>query len=347
MTERARLIGDFLARAGWDGAERKLLAADASFRRYERLRREGDSVVFMDAPPPRENVQAFCRVAQALIGLGLSAPKPLEVDEAEGLLLLEDLGDRTFTRALAEGEDEGLLYRLATDALIALHRRWAAGDGGAGESLPPYDDTRLLDEAALLPGWTLPALRGAPSTAEARETYLAAWREVLPRARRVPDCLVLRDYHVDNLMLLDGREGVAACGLLDFQDAVVGPVSYDVVSLLEDARRDVSPGVVEEILSRYLAAFPDLDREMFLTSYAILGAQRAAKVIGIFTRLSWRDGKHQYLRHIPRVWRLLDAGLAHPALAPVAAWFAREVPAAERVRPRPGDSPGDSAGDSA
>jgi hypothetical protein len=337
MTERTHLIGNFLARAGWDGAERKLIAADASFRRYERLRRDGASVVLMDAPPPQENVQAFCRVAQALIGLGLSAPKPLEVDEAEGLLLLEDLGDRTFTRALAEGEDEGLLYRLATDALIALHRRWAASsDRDAGESLPPYDDTLLLDEAALLPDWTLPALRGAPSTAKMRESYLAAWREVLPRARQVPDCLVLRDYHVDNLMLLDGREGVAACGLLDFQDAVIGPIAYDLVSLLEDARRDIAPGVVAEMLGRYFDAFPELDQEAFAESYAILGAQRAAKIIGIFTRLSWRDGKDQYLRHIPRLWGLLETGLAHPALAPVRDWFEREVPPAERVTPPPG-----------
>ncbi len=338
MSERAGVIDDFLARAGWDGAERQLLAADASFRRYERLRRDKATAVLMDAPPPQENVHAFLRVAQELIELDLSAPRPIEVEEAAGLMLLEDFGDRTFTRALADGVEEAALYRLATDLLIALHKRWSPG-GGAGhdDPLPPYDDARLLDEALLLPEWTLPALRGAPVPAERPQDYIDAWRAVFPRARNVPECLVLRDYHVDNLVLLDGREGVAACGLLDFQDAVIGPMSYDVVSLLEDARRDIEPALVEEMLGRYFAAFPELDQEAFRDSYAILGAQRAAKIIGIFTRLSWRDGKQQYLRHIPRVWRLLEAGLEQPVLAPVKEWFDAEVPAAERVTPPKGD----------
>ncbi|MFQ6016911.1 MAG: aminoglycoside phosphotransferase family protein [Kiloniellaceae bacterium] len=341
MTERGRLIADFLAAAGWGDAARRPLAGDASFRRYERLTRDEASAVLMDAPPPKENVRAFHGVAQRLLALGLSAPRPLEVDAAAGLMLLEDFGDRTFTRVLAEGAAEAPLYRLATDVLIALHRRWrpdaAVVGANPGAGLPPYDDARLTDEATLLPDWTLPALRGKPTPADLRESYVRAWLEVFPIARAVPDCLVLRDYHVDNLMLLEGRGDVAACGLLDFQDAVLGPVSYDVVSLLEDARRDVSPAVVAEMLERYLAAFPGLDRQAFIASYAVLGAQRAAKIIGIFTRLSRRDGKSQYLQHIPRVWRLLEAGLANPALSPVKDWFDREVPPPERVMPPAAD----------
>ncbi len=333
MTERARAISEFLAAAGWADAERRLLAADASFRRYERLSRDGASRVLMDAPPPRENVRAFDQIAHTLIGLGLSAPRPLEIDEAAGLMLLEDFGDRTFTRALAEDADEATLYRLAIDSLIVLHQRWRPGP----EAAPPaYDDQRLVDEALLLPDWFLPALRGAPIPGPVRAAYIEAWRAALARARAVPDSLVLRDYHVDNLMLLEDREGVAACGLLDFQDAAIGPVAYDVVSLLEDARRDIDPGVAAEMLARYLDAFPALDREPFMESYAVLGAQRAAKIVGIFTRLSRRDEKDQYLRHIPRVWRRLTADLEHPALAPVKAWFDREVPAAERKSPPAG-----------
>jgi aminoglycoside/choline kinase family phosphotransferase len=333
--KRERAIAAFLADAGWAGASRRLLAADASFRRYERIERNGARAVLMDAPPPRENVHAFRRVARELIDLGLSAPNPIRVDEAAGLMLLEDFGDRTFTKALAEGVDEAHLYRLATDVLIALHRAWQPVSDAAAE-LPPYDDTRLLDEAALLTDWFLPALRGAPTATEVRESYLAAWRAVFPRARAVPETLVLRDYHVDNLMLLEGRDGLAACGLLDFQDAVIGPVSYDVVSLLEDARRDIPRALVDDMLARYLDAFPKLDRAAFRDSYAVLGAQRAAKIVGIFTRLDRRDGKPQYLRHIARVWRLLSAGLEAPVLAPVKAWFDREVPEAERIAPPQG-----------
>ena len=329
MTERARAISEFLAAAGWADAERRPLAADASFRRYERLSRDGASRVLMDAPPPRENVRAFERIARTLIALGLSAPRAFEVDEAAGLMLLEDFGDRTFTRALAEDADEATLYRLAIDSLIALHQRWQPGS----EATPAYDDARLLEEALLLPDWFLPARRGGPIPEPVRAAYIEAWRAVLARARAVPDCLVLRDYHVDNLMLLEGREGVAACGLLDFQDAAIGPVAYDVVSLLEDARRDLGAGLAAAMLARYLDAFPELDRQRFMESYAVLGAQRAAKIVGIFTRLSRRDGKDQYLHHIPRVWRHLTAGLEHPALAPVKAWFDREVPAAERKSP--------------
>ncbi len=330
MTDRERAISEFLAAAGWGDAERRPLAADASFRRYERLWRDGASRVLMDAPPPRENVGAFDRIARRLIDLGLSAPRPFEVDEAAGLMLLEDFGDRTFTRALADDADEASLYRLAIDVLIALHQRWQPS---SETPPPPYDEARLLDEALLLPDWFLPARRGAPTPGPVRAAYIEAWRAVLARARAVPDCLVLLDYHVDNLMLLEGREGIAACGLLDFQDARIGPVAYDVVSLLEDARRDVDGAVAAEMLTRYLDAFPELDRARFMESYAVLGVQRAAKIVGIFTRLSRRDGKDQYLRHIPRVWRRLTAGLEHPVLAPVTAWFDREVPAAERGSP--------------
>ena len=332
MGERARHIAAFLAEAGWGGARRRPLAGDASFRRYERLDQGDRHAVLMDAPPPEEDVSAFHRVQRLLLSLGLSAPRPLAVDLAQGLMLLEDLGDRTFTRALAGGAAERPLYELAVDVLIDLH---AKADTAAlsGEALPNYDDRRLLEEALLLTDWYLPALSGSEPPAALREAYIGAWKAVFPLARHIPQTLVLRDYHVDNLMVLDGRPGVAACGLLDFQDAVVGPRSYDLVSLLEDARRDIPADLVAAMLARYLAAFPDIDREAFRASYAILGAQRNAKIIGIFTRLSRRDGKDQYLRHIPRVWRLLEGDLGAPELAPVKAWFDRALPPGERGVP--------------
>ncbi len=331
MSARDDVIQAFLEAQGWGGAERRILAADASFRRYLRLQRDGERAVLMDAPPP-EDVRPFARVSGLLLRLGLSAPRPLAVDEAAGLMLLEDLGDATFTRVLARGDDEAALYRLAVDTLIALHRGWSPDLPGATE-LPAYDETRLLDEALLLTDWFLPALRGAPTPAKLRESYIEAWRAVFPVAQALPETLVLRDYHVDNLMVLEGRSGVAACGLLDFQDAVRGSPAYDLVSLLEDARRDIDPGLVAEMFARYHAAFEALDGGQLRAAMSVLGAQRNAKIIGIFTRLDRRDHKPDYLKHIPRVWRLLQGDLAHPALAPVRAWFDREVPAAERIAP--------------
>jgi N-acetylmuramate 1-kinase len=332
MTDRTRHLVEFLTEAGWGAARRRPLAGDASFRRYERLSLGERRAVLMDAPPPQEDVNAFHRVERLLLSLGLTAPQALAVEPAEGFMLLEDLGDRTFTRALAEGADEWALYELAVDVLVHLHAR-ADAAVLAAEPLPAYDDQRLIEEALLLTDWYLPALRGAETPAAARAAYVEAWRAVFPLARRVPPSLVLRDYHVDNLMVLDDRQGIAGCGLLDFQDAVVGPRSYDLVSLLEDARRDLPAELVDAMLARYLAAFPEIDPTVFRASYAILGAQRNAKIIGIFTRLSRRDGKDQYLRHIPRVWRLLEGDLTARELAPVKAWFDVVLPPAERRVP--------------
>jgi aminoglycoside/choline kinase family phosphotransferase len=285
--------------------------------------------MLMDAPPPKEDVRPFLAVARLLQGMGFSAPRILAEDLPEGFLLLEDFGDGTFTRLLAEGAAERPLYELAIDVLVELHRRYTPRRG----DVPPYDDERLLTEASLLVDWYLPALSGRPLDPNLRAEYLDLWRGLLPVARRMPETLVLRDYHVDNLMRLEGREGVAACGLLDFQDAVLGPVTYDLVSLLEDARRDVPEELQRDMKDRYLAAFPALDRAAFEASYAVMGAQRNCKIVGIFTRLCVRDGKPVYLRHIPRVWGLLERDLRHPALAPVAAWLDRHVPAALREVP--------------
>jgi hypothetical protein len=329
MNDRADAIGAFLQRVGWADATRARLASDASFRRYERLSAAGRRAMLMDAPPPRENVRPFLAVARHLCALGFSAPNILAADESAGLLLIEDLGDDTFTRLLAAGSDPAELYALATDALIALHRRTDA----APDWLPLYDDARLLAEAELLTEWYMPAVGVRPSPAQMHE-YRALWQAAFPTARAVPETLVLRDYHVDNLMLLSGRAGIAALGLLDFQDAVRGPVSYDLMSLIEDARLDVPEALQRAMRAKYLAAFPALDPAAFEASLAVLGAQRHAKVIGIFTRLCVRDGKSAYLRHIPRVFRLLERSLAHPALSGLRDWFEAALPPGARVTPK-------------
>lgn len=332
--ERSASIDRFLAGAGWGAADRRTLADDASFRRYERIRAaNGNTAVLMDAPPDKEDIGPFVTVAEVLRGLGLSAPAILAQDATNGFLLLEDLGDDTYTRVLARGGEDYPLYELATDTLIHLHRRFR----GAAD-IPDYTTELLLNEAALLIDWYWPAVKGAPCPEPERAMYLGLWRNALTHAHAVPSSLVLRDYHVDNLVHLPDREGVSACGLLDFQDAVIGPVTYDLVSLFEDARRDVDPLMASGLLRRYLSEMPTVERDAFALSYAVLGAQRAAKVIGIFTRLDRRDGKSKYLPHIPRCWRWLEGDLTHPMLRDLKAWFDAAFPPAQRIAPTSEDS---------
>lgn len=332
MADRARSIDEFLDGCGWGSAHRAPLAGDASFRRYVRLAQGGETALLMDAPPECEDVRPFARIARHLCDLGYSAPLILAEDAAAGLLLLEDFGEDTFTSLLAEGADETALYALAVDVLIDLHRRPVEEACPAG--LAAYDDEMLLEEAELFTAWYLPAVLGGDEAAALAGEFRELWRGLLGPARDVPETLVLRDYHVDNLMRIEGRAGVAACGLLDFQDAVRGTVSYDLMSLLEDARRDIPARLIDAMRQRYVAAFPGLDRHALDSSLAVLGAQRHCKVIGIFTRLSVRDSKPVYLGHIPRVWRLLEAAFAAPALAPLARWMDRHVPGDMRRVPR-------------
>ena len=330
MGDRAPLINEFLERSGWGGAARGALAGDASFRRYERLERGGHRAVLMDAPPDHEDVRPFVFVARHLKRLGLSAPEVLASDEEAGLVLLEDLGDDSYTRLLEGGGegDQRLIYQAAVDLLAHLHRQ-PLPDG-----LPPYDDRLLLEEAELLTDWYLPARQDPPSP-QVKAEYRALWLGLFATARAGPEVMVLRDYHADNLMWLPRRGGLARVGILDFQDAVRGPAAYDLVSLLEDARRDVSPAFAEAMIRRYLAA-AGLEPEPFRTAYAILGAQRNAKIVGIFTRLWKRDGKPAYLDLIPRVWGLLERDVAHPALAPMKAWLDRHIPPRVRRQRLPG-----------
>lgn len=326
---RGALIDAFLARTEWHGAQRLELAGDASFRRYERLSLAGQSAVLMDAPPPAEDVRPFVAIARHLSHLGYSAPRILAEDAGAGLLLLEDLGDLTYTRALKDGQDSRTLYDRAVDLLIDLHGRPPVL--AVPEGLAPYDMEKILAEAALFSDWYMPPIVGRVTAGELRGAYLSIWRKLAERLEDQPETLVLRDFHADNLMWLADRPGLAACGLLDFQDAVRGPPAYDLMSLFEDARLDLSPALVGDGLGRYLDAFPHLDKADFITAYTVLAAQRHCKVIGIFTRLSLRDGKHGYLRHIPRVWRLLEKACRHPALAPLKAWLATHLPAAARI----------------
>ncbi len=339
VAQREALIPPFLASVGWAGAEVSMLADDASFRRYLRVAGPQGRAVLMDAPPEREATEPFLRIARFLTGKGFSAPKILGEDQKAGFLLLEDLGDSTFTRLMAAGANEDALYCLAIDTLIALHQ--AVPDGPELRGLvPPYDAAQYLTEVSLLTDWYWPAVKGEPCPAAVRGDFLDLWKDALGpfdaadmAGCAVPVSLVLRDYHVDNVMQLSGREGLAACGLLDFQDALAGSTLYDLVSLLEDARRDVPADLAERMKARYRDAFPTFDPVTFDAAYALLGVQRSVKILGIFARLDRRDGKPSYLKHMPRVWRLVEAGLKHPALAEIKTWFDANWPVEERIRP--------------
>ncbi len=322
MSERDALRADFIAGTGWAGAHEALLAGDASFRKYFRLTRGRGTVVVMDAPPPQEDVRPFVRIGRHLHALGLSAPVILAEDAASGFLLLEDLGDDTYAHVLEAGGDEVALYERATDVLVALHQ---APDHGMLPGLGAYSGEALIDAAMLLPEWYLPEASGREVTTEELESYRAAWRGSLARLPAGDDGLLLRDYHKDNLLWLPDRPGVRACGLLDFQDAQRGHPSYDLVSLVEDARRDVSPRAYAHCLARYLDG-TGLDARDFHTGFALMAAQRHARVIGLFVRLWRRDGKPVYLPHLPRVWRLFERALRHEALAPLRRWVDRLLP---------------------
>jgi aminoglycoside/choline kinase family phosphotransferase len=300
----------FLAKHGFGSASRTPLAGDASARRYERLTDGPRPAVLMHSPP-QIGVESFLYVANWLHRCAASAPQIIATDATIGHVLLEDLGDDLFSRVLAAGAEEQPLYEAAVDLLVQMQRH------APPTGLPAYDDAKMLTEASLLTEWYAP-------DADA-DAYRAIWQELLPRTRVGTDCLVYVDYHADNLLWLPMRQGHARVGLLDFQDARLGPPAYDLVSLLEDARRDVRPELALAMIERYLAARPDLEPAAFRAAYAVLGAQRNAKILGLFSRLARRDGKPAYLALQPRVRAHLKRDLGHPVLAPLKDWFAQNL----------------------
>jgi N-acetylmuramate 1-kinase len=254
-------------------------------------------------------------------------------DIEAGLLVLEDLGDEP----VVAGDPPAAMeerYTAAVDLLVSLHQMTLPEVLPVAprieHRLPRYDLDALLIETELLLDWYLPD-HGVTAEADAREKFSELWRAALASAVAAPATWVLRDYHSPNLLWLPEREGIARVGVLDFQDAVLGTGAYDVVSLLQDARVDVPESIEVTLVGRYVKARRARDRTFdlnaFFEHYAALGAQRATKVLGIFSRLARRDGKPQYLRHHPRVWRNLRRSLSHPALKPLKAWYDKHVPA--------------------
>ena len=315
---------DFLTASGWAGAEILPLAGDASFRRYFRIVEGGRSAVLMDAPPPHEDPRPFIAVAEWLIGRGLTAPEILARDLDRGLLLLGDFGDVRLRETLdSNPHREPELYELATDVLVRLHQHPPMS------GLKPHGLVNWLDELQLFIDWYCPAVGAVVDV----EGYKSAWREVLEPVASdgLGPVTVLRDYHAENIMLVEGRDGIAHFGLLDFQDALAGHPAYDLASVLEDARRDVSPRIESAMIDRYIALTGRGDR--FKNAYWALAAQRNSRILGVFTRLWKRDNKPGYRRFQPRMWGLLERDLTQPHLAPVRDWFDANIAPEQRKEP--------------
>jgi hypothetical protein len=307
MPDRADHKAAFLSRAGWAGAGCRFLAGDASARSYDRLTRAGKTAVLMDAPPDTgEDVGPFVAIARHLTGIGLSAPGILAQDRDHGFLLLEDLGDDLFARlTIRDPSCEPALYAAAVDVLICLQAHRPA------PGLPDAGAADWAGAAAVALDWYRHAITGdRVDTALFRQTVQTA----LEAHANGPRVMILRDYHAENLLWLPQRAGVARVGLLDFQLAQLGQPGYDLVSLCQDARRDVSSDVQAAMIRRFVAA-KGLEEAGFAASYATLGAQRALRILGMFARLCLGMGKPGYVALIPRVWAQLQQNLLHPALA--------------------------------
>jgi tRNA threonylcarbamoyl adenosine modification protein YjeE len=356
---RLHALAEFLGGTPYAEAAARYLQGDASTRSYARLQSEQRAAVLMnsprqpDGPPIRdgkpysqlvhlaEDVTPFVAVSAALRERGLSAPAVYAFDLDRGFLVLEDLGDRVFGSEVARGRPLAELWGPAVDVLVTLASSGPPDllpiEGHAPYRLPAYDAEAMLTEASLLIDWLWPALHGKDMPPGLAEEFAALWRPRLAEAEKADLGWVLRDYHSPNLMWLPEREGIRRVGILDFQDALTGPLAYDLVSLLQDARLDVPEALERELFARYCAARgaqnKNFSGDRFASLYATLGAQRNSKILGIFARLAKRDGKRGYLAHIPRVARYLERDLAHPALAELRRFYAREFPAASDLPP--------------
>jgi aminoglycoside/choline kinase family phosphotransferase len=333
MTEddsRSSARSAFLNATGLAVTALEALPVDASFRRYFRLTGAARPMLLMDAPPPKEDVRPFIRIARHLTGLGLSAPEIYEFDKEQGFALIEDFGEATYTRLLDAGHAEGPLFLAATEALVTLHTH----PRGAAVEAPPYDRAKLLDEASELPEWYGLALTGRPTPADRIAGFVGLWNDRLDRMPPAEPGLVLLDYHVDNLMRLDGRRGAAAAGLLDFQDAKIGPKPYDLLCLLRNERRGIDPALADALYDHYIATARPADADGFGLWYRVLAAQRYTKVLGRFARLTLRDHRDGYLRYLPRVAALLAEALdQEPLLAPIREYLMEILPDWQSVPP--------------
>ncbi len=357
-TDREALKRDFLAEHGLADARRETMAGDASTRLYERLHLgEGKTLILMDQPPAAESepappdatpeeraakgynalarlaagrVDAFVAVARYLKGRGFSAPEIIAFDAPSGLAVLEDLGDDLYATLIAAGADPSPLYEAAVDLQVALHAEPPPAvlkTEGASWALSAYDDLALKTYTELFLDWWPKYAKLPPFPDEARLDWDGLVAPIRQIAEKNAVVFAHRDFHAENLIWLPERQGLARVGLLDFQDAVKAHPAWDLLHLLQDARRDVPPELEAAMLDRYLAARPDLDPERFRSDYRALATLNAARILGpIFARQVVFFGRPKYVAFMPRTWRYLERNLAHPDLEGLRAWFDRWIP---------------------
>ena len=352
MVERLSALRAFLQKAGAQRAVRKRMAGDASTRSYARLIADGRSTILMNSPARSdtqmiyggksylaavhlaEDIVPFAAIGRGLHALGFSVPVIHHTDLDQGFLICEDLGNEGVLTGTPPVPIDAR-YHAAADVLVALHRNPLPGrlpvEGRQPYAIPSFDTEAMLIEISLLLDWYLPD-RGIAVSSEMRAEFLAIWRRELDRALRISSTWVIRDFHSPNLIWLAERQGIARVGIIDFQDTVLGPPAYDVVSLAQDARVDISETLEIALISRYVHGRknddPSFNPAAFAESYAMMSAQRNTRLLGVFSRLNRRDGKPHYLRHQPRIQAYLDRALAHPAAAGIRAWYERHVPRA-------------------
>ncbi len=362
MADREAIKTALIEAAGFGDATREALPGDASTRRYERLTRpNGETAILMDAPPQAESkpcpptaspderraagynamarlaagrVDAFAATAQFLTARGLSAPQILALNADQGLAVTEDLGEGVYARLIEQGADERELYFAAIDALARLHETpppTVLEVAGGGWPLLAYDDLAMKTGADLFVEWFPKFDARVVLDDAAMEAWENLWAPIRAHAEREAKAFAHRDYHAENLLWLPEREGAARVGMVDFQDAVLAHPSWDLHSLLQDARRDVSAELEAAALDRYLAQRPEVERESFLNDYAALAALNEARILGVFARLIVRDHKPRYEIFMPRLWRNLTRNMQRPALAELMAWVERNVPVEVRA----------------
>ncbi|WP_306251571.1 aminoglycoside phosphotransferase family protein [Parvularcula sp. IMCC14364] len=356
MSDRQNVIENFLASTGWQDAQRLSLTADASTRTYLRLTRNGETALLMDAPPVAEtascpqgateeerkalgynaearlagpNLHAFVEIARMLRKTGLCAPEIFAHDASVGLALIEDLGDNLYTHHSISPQAESEAYAVAVAALAHLHQAELAWPNTPDYCVQDYDALAMMAEVTLLPEWYLPFSTGIALSDENSQEYISIWRALL-QGVSAPSVFVMRDYHAENLLWLDNKAGIRRAGIIDFQDGLKGQPAYDLVSLIEDARRDVSEVLAVDLKDQYINHMRNADSAFdvagFERDYAILAAQRNAKILGIFARLVQRDGKPKYKALLPRVEDHFRSDIARSGLEPLREWVQLNLP---------------------